>query len=65
MFLGKKMKKMKLLCLQNIRFFKNGHLLLVLLDNLEFADSVAVTFEMQKMTRNMIQSSTVGQTIPF
>ena len=42
------MKRTKLLCLQNIGFFKDGQLLLAPLDNLEFADSVAVTFEMQK-----------------
>ena len=59
------MKRTKLLCLQNIRFFKDGCLLLALSDNLECADSVAVTFEMQKMTRNMIQSSMVEQKIPF
>ncbi len=59
------MKRTKLLCLQNIRFFKDGHLLLVSSENLEFAGSVAVTFEMQKMTRNIIWSSMVGQTIPF
>jgi hypothetical protein len=59
----REMKRTKLLCLQNIRFFKGRHLLLTSLDNLEFADSVAVTFKMQKMTRNMIQLSTVGQTI--
>jgi hypothetical protein len=42
------MKRTKLLCLQNIRFFKDGHLLSALSDNLEFADSMAVTFKMQK-----------------
>jgi hypothetical protein len=41
-------ERTKLLFLQNIRFFKNGQLLLAPLDNLEFADSIAVTFEMQK-----------------
>jgi hypothetical protein len=45
------MKRTKLLCLQNIRFFMDRQLLLAPLDNLEFADNVAVTFEMQKMTR--------------
>ncbi len=44
----REMKRTKLLCLQNIRFFKDGHLLSTPLVNLEFADSVAVTFEMQK-----------------
>jgi hypothetical protein len=38
----------KLLCLRNIRFFKDGHLLLASLDNLELADSIAITFKMQK-----------------
>ena len=42
------MKRIKLLCLRNIRFFKNGHLLRAPSDDLEFADSVAMTFEMQK-----------------
>ncbi len=31
----REMKRTKLLCLQNIRFFKNKHLLLASLDNLE------------------------------
>ncbi len=44
----REMKRTKLLCLQNIRFFKEGHLLLALSDNLEFADSMAMTFKMQK-----------------
>jgi hypothetical protein len=38
----------KLLCLQNIRFFKDGHLILAPSIDLELADSVAITFEMQK-----------------
>jgi hypothetical protein len=38
----------KLLCLRNIRFFKDGHLISAPLANLELADSVAITFEMQK-----------------
>ena len=42
------MKRTKLLCLRNIRFFKDGHLLSTPSANLEFADSVAVTFEMQE-----------------
>jgi hypothetical protein len=42
------MKGTKLLCLRDIRFFKNGHLLPAPSDNLEFADSIAMTFEMQK-----------------
>jgi hypothetical protein len=49
----REMKRTKLLCLRNIRFFKDGQLFLAPLDNLEFADSIVVTFEMQKMTRNM------------
>jgi hypothetical protein len=42
------MKRTKLLCLRNIRLFKDGTLLLAPLDSLELANSVAVTFEMQK-----------------
>ena len=42
------MKRTKLLCLCNIRLFKDGRLLSTPSDDLEFADSVAVTFEMQK-----------------
>ena len=42
------MKRTKQLCLRNIRFFKDGRLLSTPSANLEFADSVAVTFEMQK-----------------
>ena len=42
------MKRTMLLCLRNIRFFKDGHLLLTPSSDLEFADSVAVTFEIQK-----------------
>jgi hypothetical protein len=38
----------KLLCLQNIRFFKDGHLIPAPSANLESADSVAITFKMQK-----------------
>ncbi len=38
----------KLLCLQNITFFKDGHLILAASADLESADSVAITFEMQK-----------------
>ncbi len=38
----------KLLCLQNITFFKDGHLILVPSADLESADSIAITFEMQK-----------------
>ena len=42
------MKRTMLLCLRNIRLFKDGRLLSTPSDDLEFADSVAVTFEMQK-----------------
>jgi hypothetical protein len=38
----------KLLCLQNIRFFKDRHLILAPSANLESADSMAITFEMLK-----------------
>jgi hypothetical protein len=41
-------KRTNLLCLRYIRFFKDGHLLLASLDNLELAESVAITLEMQK-----------------
>jgi hypothetical protein len=41
-------RRTKLLCLQNIRFFKNGHLILAPSADLESADSIAITFEMQK-----------------
>ena len=44
----REMKCMKLLCLRNIRLFKDRRLLSTPSDDLEFADSVAVTFEMQK-----------------
>ena len=42
------MKRTMLLCLRNIRFFKDGHLLLTPSSDLEFADSVTVMFKMQK-----------------
>jgi hypothetical protein len=38
----------KLLCLQNIRFFKNGHLISAPSADLESADISAITFERQK-----------------
>jgi hypothetical protein len=44
----REMKRTKLFCLWNIVFFKYGQLLSAPLDNLEFADSIAVTFEMKK-----------------
>jgi hypothetical protein len=44
----REMKRTKLLWLGNIRFFKDGRLISAPLDNLELADSVAVTFKMQK-----------------
>jgi hypothetical protein len=54
-------KQTKLLCLRNIRCFKEGHLLSASSDNLEFLDSVAITFKMQK---NHMKHETVihGQT---
>ncbi len=45
---GRDMKPTKLLCLRNIRFFKDGHLISAPSDSLELADSIAVMFEMQK-----------------
>jgi hypothetical protein len=42
------MSHTKLLCLRNIRFFKDGHLISAPADILQPANSVAVTFEMQK-----------------
>jgi hypothetical protein len=42
------MKCTKLLCLRNIRFFKEGHLISAPSNSLELVNSVAVTFEMQK-----------------
>ncbi len=42
------MKRTKLLCLRNIRFFRDGRLLQHSDDRLELADGVAVAFEMQK-----------------
>ena len=47
-FPRREMKRTKLFCLRNIRFFKDGQLLPALSDNLEFANSIAVPFEMQK-----------------
>jgi hypothetical protein len=44
----REMKRTKLLWLRNIRFFKDGCLINTPSENLEFADSVAVTFKMQK-----------------
>jgi hypothetical protein len=41
-------QRTKLLCLKNIRFFKDGHLISAPLASLELIDSVAITFEMQK-----------------
>ncbi len=46
--LQSKDKRTKLLRLQNIRFFKNGRQLPLQSNDLELADSVAITFEMQK-----------------
>ncbi len=42
------MKRAKLLCLQNIRFFKDGQLLLAPSDSLVFVESITATIEMQK-----------------
>jgi hypothetical protein len=41
-------KQTKLLCLQNIRFFKSGHPISAPSSKLESADSIAVTIKMQK-----------------
>ncbi len=41
-------RQTNLLCLRNIRFFKDEHLILALSASLELSDSVAITFEMQK-----------------
>jgi hypothetical protein len=51
----------KLLCLQNIRFLKNGHLIPVPSADLESADSVAITFKMQKHD-SMFDTVIHGQT---
>jgi hypothetical protein len=42
------MKRTKLLCLDTIRFFKDGQLILVPSDNLEQADSMVRMFKRQK-----------------
>jgi hypothetical protein len=41
-------RRTKLLCLRNIRFFADGHLIPAPSEDLELANSVAITFEMQK-----------------
>jgi hypothetical protein len=41
-------KRTRLLCLRNVRFFRDGLLMPTQSDDLESADSVAITFEMQK-----------------
>jgi hypothetical protein len=41
-------RRTKLLCLQNIRLSKDGHLIPVPSADLESADSIAITFKMQK-----------------
>ena len=61
----REMKRTKLLCLRNIKFFKDGRLLLTPSADLEFADTIAVTFEMQKNDKKMRRSSTVEQMILF
>jgi hypothetical protein len=43
----REIKRTKLLCLRNIRFFKDGQLILAPSYNLELADGMVVTFEMQ------------------
>ncbi len=55
----------KLLCLQNIRFFEDRHLILAPSADLESADSIAITFEMQKNDSSLIQSFMVRRTIQF
>jgi hypothetical protein len=44
----RKERHTKLLCLQSIRFFKDGHFILAPSADLESADSMAITFKMQK-----------------
>ncbi len=44
-------RRTKLLCLQSIRFFKDGHLFPAPSANFKSADSVGITFEMQKNDR--------------
>ncbi len=41
-------QRTEILCLQNIRFFKNGHLVKHNDPSLEYADCINVTFKMQK-----------------
>jgi hypothetical protein len=41
-------KRMKLMCLRNVRFFRDGLLMLAQSNDLDSVDSVAITFEMQK-----------------
>ena len=41
-------RRTKLLCLGNIRFFADGHLILAPSEDLELANSVAITIEMQE-----------------
>ncbi len=41
-------KHTKLLCLRNIRYFKDGHLMPTQSDDSESADSLTITFKMQK-----------------
>jgi hypothetical protein len=44
----REMKRTKLICLRNIRFFNDKQLILAPSDNLELADSMVVMFQMQK-----------------
>jgi hypothetical protein len=46
--LWRDMKHTKLLCLRNIRFFKDGYLISAPSDSLELANSIAVMIKMQK-----------------
>jgi len=41
-------KRMRLLCLRNVRFFRDGLLMPTQSDDLESVDSIAITFKMQK-----------------
>ncbi len=46
------MKRTMLICLQNIRFFNDGHLLPAPSDDLEFANSLVVTFEQKNAEKH-------------
>ena len=51
----------KLLCLRNIRFFKDGHFISAPSASLELTDSVAIMFEIQK-NGNKFETVIHGQT---